>query len=269
MKRLLFFLGPLVLSAASYEAPWLGNAYEFEWQTTVTGAYYHSIARANDTPLTYRDNERLVSTTLACSLENWQCWLGVFAAKTAAESFNIANGSFAVRYKLLDDISGRSPVTMTIGVEGDFPTAMALRDPGLLYSSYIQGEGQISVGKEWAEGADWQWRLWLLGALGSGVQHSPWIRGKCGAERNFCDIHQIGLFLAGQMGFGQSPFTTVADFHSYGLMAYRFLDLSAQYTYTFYSLGSLGICYTTRLAATNFPAYVHAVALTVTIPFSI
>ncbi|MEI6531303.1 MAG: hypothetical protein WCN87_00590 [Chlamydiota bacterium] len=268
MKKLFLLLFSASLMAASYEAPWLGNPYEFEGELEGALAYYRTINTSNGR-LSYKDYQKLARASLECSLTDWQFVLEAFAARTAKESFNLISGAFLARYNILNDVDGSAPMSLTIGFKGDFPKKQAIQDPGLLYSYYCQGELQLSAGKEWSEGPYWQWRVWLLGALGSSTRYSPWLKGKVGIERNFCDLHRLSCYLLGQEGFGQSSFPGIDAFVSYGPLAYRLSDISFQYRYTFRYLASLGIEYTMRLAARQCPANRQAVSLTLNIPFSI
>ncbi len=267
MKKLwaLFFFTSLM--GASYEAPWLGNPYEFEGDLEGALAYYHTINTSSG-KLSYKDYQKLARCSLECSLTEWQFILEASAAQTKKENFNLTCGSFLLRYNVLNDVDGSSPVSLIVGFRGDFPKAQAIQDPGLLYSYYSQGEMQLSVGKEWIQGPYWQWRLWLLGALGSGTRYSPWLKGKIGLERNFHDLHRIGCYLLGQEGFGQSSFPGINTFVSYGPVAYRLSDIGFHYRYTFCYVGSLAIEYTMRLAARQCPANRQVIALTLNIPFS-
>lgn len=268
MKRLFYFLLPVCLAASSYEAPWLGTPFAFEGELTGGLSYAKSI-QTDTGQITYHDSQKHLLGSLAFNLPTWQFVLAASAARTAKESFNLTCGTFLVRYNILNDVDGSSPFSLTAGFRGDFPKKRAISDPGLIYSYYCQGEAELSVGKEWICGPYWQWHLWFLGALGSATRYSPWIRGKVGLERNFQDTHQLGLFIAGQDGFGQSSFPLLASFQSYGPLAYRFVDLSLRYGYQFWYIGSLAVEYTLRLAATNCPANKQAIALTINIPFSL
>lgn len=268
MKKVLFFLLQGALCFASYEAPWFGNAYELEGEIEAALAYYKTIHTSNG-PLTYHDSQKLVRGSLEASLTDWQFVLEASSARTAKESFNLTCGSFLVRYNLMNDVDGSSPFSLTAGFRGDFPKSEAIRDPGLLYSYYCQGEAELSVGKEWIAGPYWTWHLWFLGALGSGTRYSPWIKGKLGFERNFEDVHQLGCYLLGQEGFGQNPFPGIEAFQSYGPLAYRLADLSLRYAYKFCYIGSVAVEYTLRLAASECPANRQAIAVTINIPFSV
>ncbi len=264
MKKALLFL-PIALVAADLEQPWLGNPYELVADGSWEIAHYAGIGSVN-----YTSWDHLAMARLSASLEEWQFALAAYTAATTANTFKPVGLSALGRYQLLNDVNGCDPMSLTVALRLDEASKWGLKDPSLNYFGYTQAEAQISLGKEWACGCFWDWRLWGLVAFGAPTQGSSWWRLQATLAKNMSDNMSLSASIERLVGLGRNSFPGIEGFlYGWGPIATERTDLKMAWTASIYTVGEIGVQWTIRLAARQAPNNRQAAALTLTIPFGI
>lgn len=251
------------------EAPWLTPIYEFEPQVRGSYYFYPSVNCAGVDQSDSSHNQFYTLNLALTAFENWNCEIEFQAFDTKTHSFNFEYGRLALRTALLDDISGRAPISLAAGVIATVPVKEALFDLSCLHHWYFDGEIFLSLGKECSCGPTWDKRAYLVTAFGCASHGSPWIRGFAKLEKNICDTHHLRVFVEYIQGLGNNVLLTPEPFPGYARLAHHSLDAGLGYSYILFPWGTLSLDYSHRFYAQNFPDNAHRATLSLLIPFSL
>ncbi len=268
MKRcFLLALAPLVGSALEVK-PWLGNEWEFQFDTAYTYSRYPNVQDGHPA-LRSPSNDQLLTFDLGvvAPTPNWDFQLEAEIANTPRQSWGVRSGAVQARYQWLDDILG-DPVSLTIGANLRVVAHHSLRDVSCPYHSYVNGEINGAVGKEWSKQAFWRWRAFAFAGVGMANRGSPWTRALISFMGNQEDRHQYAVFAIGYWGFGTQREVMTRDFDGYGKIHHQSIDLGLGYRYLLDFWGSFTFSYAYRLYARSFPERVNFFTLAYELPFS-
>ncbi len=244
-----------LLEATQYQ-PWLGNTLEFEWRTSLLYQNYSSLSSGGHY-IKHPANNLFLDASLSNAFDNFGGELEVVAASTRRQAGNIDHFKATGRVLWDDDIAG-DPFTLTIGLSLSQAFWPAVRD----VSSFHHGRGEaelfISVGQETADEIVWDSRWWAMTAFGAGDRGSPWVRIQFAYEKRYCVLHEFKIFLNTLCGLGHKRLKP-HDFHGYGSIRHRSVDLGVRYTYVMEYFGSASLEYAYRVYGLNFPVNTHQV----------
>ena len=189
------------------------------------------------------------------------------ATRTHSHGFALDQVKQAARYAILDDARG-DPCALTVGLELCEPISpFGLKDPSFIHHALFEAEVHTSIGKEWIIEDSRTGYIYGLGAVGIGIQGSPWIRGNFTAAYNLSTLQILTASLDAEMGFGERSFH-LPHFHGYGDIAYRLIDASIEYTYLTEDF-EVSLKYLHSLYRKNCPNHLHQVALNISYPFNL
>ncbi|MFI5333893.1 MAG: hypothetical protein ACHQT8_01855 [Chlamydiales bacterium] len=267
MKRVLAaFLASGTLSALPIE-PWLGNQYEFFFDTSYTFDYYDRVKNAlGGEKHKSRDNQFLFGLGYTVS-PRIETYVEMELARTTRQEFNWRSFAFQSRYLWLDDVSG-DPLALVTGVSLRGVNHLSLKDISCPYAAEFDAELNLSMGKEWSCGEFWTLHTYGFGAAGIGQRGAPWTRFLLSCEWNWVDRHQLQLFGRGDFGFGKQNFVNVDHFHGYAKVHHQSIDIGASYRRMFRIWGTLSFEYARRVYAHAYPAEVNFFTLAYELPFS-
>lgn len=253
---LAFFVLTCHLSEATEYQPWVGNTLEFEWRTSLLYENYSSLS-SGEHLIKHSANNLFLDASLSNAFQDFGVELEVIAASTRRQSGNIDHFKATGRYLWQDDIAG-DPFTLTTGLSLSQAFRPALED----VSSFHHGRGEaelfFSVGQEMPDEIIWDSRWWVMTALGAADRGSAWVRVQFVYEKRFQCQHEIKVFLNTLCGLGNKRLR-LHDFHGYGSIRHRSVDLGLRYTYLIDYFGSASLEYAYRVYGLNFPVNTHQV----------
>lgn len=260
-----FCLASFISLNATLVEPWLGNQLEIEWRNQLVGQSYRSIAY--DSFLRKKPSQDLFyNSSLNSTILDFGVELEAIFAWTGKQQGNLDAFRFTGRYAILDDVAG-DPISLTFGAILSKASWKALKDKSSFHHGLGECECFVSFGKEQPFQDEWVQRWWGFLGLGIAERGSPWIRAKANYERRFLGIHQINTFLEGLVGLGVHRLSH--PFSGYGPIQHGSLDIGVGYRYLLWEGKSVGMQYSFRLYARNFPAYTHRFFLEYVYPFGI
>ena len=259
----------LASSSFAFETkPWLGDAYEFNFQSAFSYSRFNRVEGASkqlSAPLNNRDLLLDVGFTPSPSID-FQLE-GEFG-KTNNVNWALRSGALQARYQMLDDISG-DPVSLTFGLILRGATHHFLRDVSTPYAAEFNAELTCAVGKEWSADGMWTMRTYGLATLGQANRGLPWTKELFVWQYNLNDTHRFTLFAEGDFGFGNRQHVNVKHFSGWGRFQHQSIDLGLAYGYKISVYGILSASYARRVFAHNFPEHVNFFTLAYCIPFSL
>ncbi|MES2199264.1 MAG: hypothetical protein V4489_03770 [Chlamydiota bacterium] len=268
MKRLYVFCLASTCLYSLDQSPWLGDVYEFSIQSDVSYSHYRYIDQAKEQPsYTYRSylTRETVSFTATSDLEfEWEIEL----ARTPYQLYGFRSSSVGARYSLLDDIAGDF-LSLVVGANMRGVGGRSVRDVNSPYSSYLNTEVMVSLGKELTQEKDWKGRGYVAGFLGLANHGSAWDRVEAVYETKISHAHVIRAFMQGYFGYGPKIKVDIHNFHGWGEVAHRSLDVGLQYRYCFSLWGDLGLSYAYRVLARSYPQDQQTIEISYHLPFSL
>lgn len=273
MCKKVFFLA-LCFSCAEnawalYTKPWLGNVYEFEWQSTFTYSRYRKVDDAA-VQLQSPSNDKLFAFDLGfVPSESWDVQAEFELVATPRQKFSWRSWALQGRYLWLDDITG-DPCSLISGFSVREVPRHSLRDVSCPYHSDFNFELTTAAGKEWSREGIWTMRTYGLGGVGIANHGAPWLRVLGVWEANCQDRHRFMLGLEGYFGFGNQRHvnTKTNHFHTWANVHHQSIDLAVGYAYHMSVWGTLGVRYAYRPFANSFPEHVNFFTLFYRLPFS-
>ena len=263
----MLLLQPFILLTTEY-APWYGRYLELYPKIT----YRYQTYREIDTPakdLFYKSNDQMLDASISSSYDVYALELEVFSADTKAHTYFFDSVRLTARYQLTDDVID-DPFSSTIGVNFNQVSTKGLEDIGLFHHGQVEGELFIAVGKEFAPKDFWVKRSYAVLGLGAGDHGSPWLHGILAFEKKFCNSQKIAFSLEGLFGFGDKNILTTKDFHGYGAIAHRSLDLKCSWEQFIAQTNALfKIEGAYRLFAYNYPKNAFNLYMSITYPLSL
>lgn len=249
------------------ESPWLGNVYEFNFQSEETYSRYRWIDGALKQP-SYAYNNYVTGVGASfTSAENLDLGLDLEMARTPFQLYGFRSSALGVRYLLLNDISG-DPLSLTLGLNLRAVSSKSVRDVNSPYASYMNYEITTALGKEFSEEGNWTSRVQMLGSVGIANHGSVWNRAYVAFEKCFFKNQVVKLFSSGYVGYGPKKTIDISDFHGWGEVCHRSIDCGIQYRYCLNLWGEIGLSYAYRVLAISYPQNVQTAELSYTLPFS-
>ncbi len=271
MKKCLNSAAFLLLSLELFsleEAPWLGNVYEFQFNTDFIYSQYSRISHALEQPSYAYNNYVTEASTSFTPTQNMDAEIEVNLARTPHQTYGFRSGALQVRYLFWDDIAG-DPASINAGLNTRVVTGRAVADVSSPYASYWNGEATLSVGKEFTKDTDWKTRGYALGCIGLANHGSFWNRYKLAFEARVLKNQAIEAFSLGYFGYGHEKQVDIDHFKGWGFIKHRSIDIGAKYSYLFDIWGSLSVSYACRVWAYSYPQREQTVQLTYNLPFSL
>lgn len=250
------------------EKPWLGDVYSFGMQTECAYSRFRYIDHALVQP-DYAYNNYLTNVGFSLTTQ-YDVELGVELemARTPHELYGFRSSALGARYRLLDDIAGDF-LSLVLGTEVRAVSGRAVRDVSSPYATYMNYEIFSSLGKEFTKDGDWKSRGYLLGSLGIGNKGAPWNRFEGVLEGRFRKSQVVSLFGLAYLGYGLHKTVNISDFHGWGNIQHRSLDLGLSYRYIFSLWGEVALSYAYRVVAVSYPQNTQTVELRYFLPFSL
>ena len=262
------FLTCPIFACALQTKPWLGNKYEFDFESTFIYSRYNKVQGASKQLKSPSNDYDLFFDMGWTPYTSFDMRAEIELAETPRQSFNWRSVAFQARYQWLDDISG-DPVSVTTGFNFRAVPHHSLRDVSCPYASYANYELTASVGKEWSKGADWAMRTYGYATIGIANHGLPWTKELATWQFNWQDRHVFSLFATGDFGFGHKHHVNVRHFNGWGNYLHQSIDLGIAYRYCFDIWGTLTASYAYRVFAHNFPERVNFFTLAYFLPFSL
>ncbi|MCB1118984.1 MAG: hypothetical protein KDK65_03395 [Chlamydiia bacterium] len=235
MIRFFFVFLFLVTTLAGWEGPWYERAFEI--RKTIAPGYvsYQNIDSSRGTLNSSSDECHLDMAVGTNLLDLVEMELEVGFCDTRQHSFNLRDISFAARTVWLSDCVG-DWVSLATGIDVTQNNGVARRDFSTFTHGGIEGEGHLSIGKEFICHDRPLQQYWVTAAYGIGDVGSPWWRFYAAGKWYFSEQQHLIAFTQYRFGTGNHPLTP--SFHGYGPISYRALDLGVTYTYSAISLSA-------------------------------
>lgn len=270
MRKLLclaisFFSSTLAFSV-EYQ-PWFSKDFELEAKASFLYQAFHSLETSNGNRH-YHSHDRFTTLSLATTALNFaHLEIDLAAADTRHRSFGYDHASMTGSYLIMDDIID-DPFSLVFGTTLSQVGHQALFDPGSFHQGRFEGQSYLSFGKEVSCRDYWVERGWGSLLLGFADRGSPWLQGIATWERKYESGHYFRLMAIARWGAGNHVLNP-HDFHGYGSVQHRSVDIDFRYSYRFDIWGTLSLDYGRRLYARNFPQHVNFFQVSYLFPFGL
>ena len=258
-KFFVFFLFCHVCQGVATEyQPWLGNFYEFELRSQFTYQGFNWLASGSKHKK-YSSSDLFLNLSLGNALPDPTIGFEfeVTEAKTRRQQGDIDQLKLTGRYLWQDDIAGDS-FSLVTGLSYIQAFSRSLKDVSSFHHGLYNAECFVSLGREVSDEIVWGSRKWALFAIGIAEQGAPWLRFYLDYDKRWFDKHEVSLFLHALWGLGGKRLH-LNDFHGYGLIKHRSVDVGMRYTYVLEYDGNVSLEYSYRVYAYNFPVHAHRV----------
>jgi len=264
-KLLLFALAPISCFALEQD-PWFGHCFEFIFRADYSYDFFskidHSTRFLDKTQHTHVFGTELELT--APDTWNWQLELEL--ATTTPVSFGYRSFALQVEKLWFDDVCG-DPFSLTTGFVYRDVSSRFLRAHSTPYHARANFELFSAIAKEWSHGHCWYFRTFALGAVGQASRGAPWVRGDLTFWGNYCDKHQVRLYVKSYFGFGSNESVSINHFSGWANIRHKSVDTGGSYSYHTSIYGSFRFDYVHRLYAKSYPEHVNFFQLTYELPF--
>jgi hypothetical protein len=260
------FFAPFFAMALEMQ-PWFGEVYEFYLLSSYS---YSRFSKVQDgvPQLKSPFNVNLLYFDLDFPLSpEWSVDADVQFADTTQQSFNFRTAALQGRYLWLDDIIG-DKVSLSTGGNVRFTPTYALHDISCPSRTNVDFELNFSIGKELEVKECILFRVWGFGAVGQGIFGAPWVRATVALETNIDDKHKFALYGMGDNGYGRHSRVLTNDFHGYGKIRTKSIDVGLRYGYQVGVWGTVRIEYARRFLSKAAPAHVNSWIISYLLPFS-
>lgn len=247
--------------------PWYSRYLEIQPKATYLYQHYNSINDGHHNA-SRTSNNNFLTLSVGGAYDIYSVELETTLAATHHRSFGFCDFKLTGRYQWLDDVVG-DPVSLVTGVTVIQDFKIARNDISCFYHGGIEGEFHVAVGREKVCEQFWTSRWWGVGVFGIADIGSPWIRADLGWDRNWWDVHEIGLRMYTLWGLGGERLNLEKHFHGYGPIHHQSIDLCINYHYHSECYGIFGAGYAYRVYARNCPSYVNMVELSYLYPFGL
>ena len=261
----LFFFTRVVVSL-EYQ-PWFSELYNLHLLSSYSYSYYSSVDGAS-IPLssTSKDHFILFDVEYTPST-NWNINADInFLDTPRQKRMNFMSSAFHLRYLWLDDIIG-DPVSFVMGAHIRYVSKDAIRDISCPYHGRVEGEGDISIGKE-IDSSIWRFRLWGWGGVGIANKGSPWLHARVVLEACYNIIHKFAFFFDTLHSYGRKKTVNIEKFYGYGSIRQKSLDLTARYGYKLGRIGTFRVEYSYKISAKRCPKNVKTFTLAYLLPIN-
>lgn len=258
---------PGLLSARDL-TPWLTKDFEFQPRASIVYQTYPKIATKHEHG-TQSADDQFYSMGIELSAFDYSAELETTLAHTRRQHYCFDDIRLTGRYRILNDIPGDDPVTLTAGVTLIQAFRHSLHDVSSFHHGQFEAEAHVTVGKETPLEEFWMTHWWAVFAMGLGDHGSPWIRTELAWEKNWYDGDQLRLFANTLWGLGGRSISSVKHFGGYGPIDHRSIDLGIRYSHLFDFSGILSLEYIHRPYAHNFPEHANILQLSFIYPFGL
>jgi len=268
--RKIFFLLNICITISAFslaKAPWFGDVYEFHLLNKYTYSRYSKVDGAI-IQLDETSNDHLLHFNLsfAPSLQ-WSLDSDLEFVQTPRQNFGFSSVAFQGRYLFKDDIIG-DPFSLSLGGNFRVIASESLKDVSILYHSDVDFEFNLAFGKEFSKYDYWRFRFWFYGSVGAGNKGSPWVRGSMALESNINEKRKWSLFMNAMHGYGRSEQIDLYNFHGYGKIRQRNIDVGFRYGICLNVWGTFSFEYKRRVLAKLCPQNVNFFSVAYFLPFS-
>ncbi len=246
--------------AALDREPWLGEPFVGKAEATYTYAYFTQLHGATP-PLRHAQIDQNLALNLP--FVPWQYWeveLEAEVASTSHLNWGYRSLALQLRHQFLDDVIG-DWISCSVGAFYRNVSSRMLEAVTTIYHGQQNFELNLSLGKEWAKGRFWIYRLFLFEGVGCATVGAPWSWTRLSGQRNFRDLVQVSLYLDGYFGFGSQEKVKRLHFHGYGPIAHRSLSAGLQLNWTPVLCSTFEIAYYRIFWARSFPGQLNAFQL--------
>jgi hypothetical protein len=275
--KLLAFLILLPLGLFSTELkPWLDTDFQIRAKGNALLQYYREVYSPHES-IRYHNLDQFYTLSGSVAIPDLVSMdmnrgigveLEMTLANTRRQHPNLDNIRLTGRYQFLDDIIG-DPISLTAGLTVTQAFKNALFDISSFHHGLIEAEATIAFGKECSYSEFWDSRWWGLLGCGIGDWGTFWLHGYAAWEKNWCDCHQLRFFMNSLYGFGQKNINRCDNFHGYGKIKHRSVDIGVRYSYFLDYGQSLSIQYAFRPYAYNFPTFNNTLEIAIIYPFGL
>ena len=271
MKIFCYVTGLLILAQTAFAtelAPWIGKDKLIEITPCYTYGYYPRI-NLDGTNRPRSTHYHVSGISVAISpFPDWSVEAESTAASSDRRGYALEDYRITARYLVYNDVIG-DPVSLYIGTTVKKATRAGQRDRSTLHHGEMNYEGHVAIGKEFICRQFWTSRLWNAWTVGIANRGSVWVHNILAFDINCWDVSQMGVYLKGYFGGGNTPLTLTPSFHGYGNIRYRAVEWGAYYKREVGDIGVLSISYTQRPWARNFPTHAHLFTLSLIIPYNL
>lgn len=269
IKRLLLILLALPSLVMGTEfSPWLGRDFEIEPRATYIYQTYSHINTGHG-KIRESSHDQFYTLSAMVSAFDYSAEIETTIANTRVQRPACDNIRLTARYRLMDDILGIDPVTVTPGITLTKAFKHSVKDVSSFHHGEIEGEFNLAIGREISCLAFWEARWWGVLGIGGGDHGWPWIRADLFWEHNFWDLHQCRICMKTLWGLGHKDISRHESFGGYGPIRHRSVDLGVRYTYHFEFGGVFSLEYNRRVYARNFPTQANLIFVSFVYPFSL
>lgn len=265
--RLLALSSPS-LAFALQTQPWLGNQYEFDFESIFVYSRYHKVEGASKQLKSPSNDYDLFFDVGFTPYPTFDIRAEIEFAETPRQSFNWRSAAIQGRFQWLNDIAG-DPISLTTGLNFRAVPHHSLRDVSCPYASYANYELTVSLGKEWSKQKMWTMRTYGYATVGIANHGSVWTQELVTWQFNWQDTHALCVFAVGDFGFGGKKHVNVHHFNGWGEFQHQSIDLGIAYRYQINIWGTLTLSYAHRVFAHHFPEHVNFFLLSYYLPFSL
>ena len=268
MKKIfIFFLfSPFYIFGLDLQ-PWLGNIYEFYFETEFCYYRYTKVNNAT-VQLSSPSNNYLLSFDLGLTTTPyWEFAMSVEFDKSPDKKFGFGSFAFQARKLWLDDIIGDF-VSLNTFFDVRYTGHKTITDVSTFYGGDLDFKGNISIGKEFDYKEFWRYRIWACGSIGIANIGSPWLMGHFAIETNYQDKHKGSIFCSLRRGYGSQKKIDIDHFHGYARIREKHVDVGINYGLGLDTWGTLQAQYVRRVYAKRCPENVNFFYIAYNIPFS-
>lgn len=245
--------------------PWFSRDFEIQTRATYLYQHYDRINKSSHHSFSYHAHDHFLGLSAGISACDLSAEVELQAANTRRER-GLECLRLTGRYLLSNDILDDC-ISSAVGFTLTEVSHCALRDPSVFHHGRIEGEFHLSFGKELSCLNFWSSRFWGVVGIGIADRGWPWLRADAVFEKNWCDQHQISLFVHTLWGLGHHDISRC--FHGYGNIQHRSVDLGFKYTYLLECGMTASFAYSHRVYAVNFPAQANIFAVSILYPFGL
>jgi hypothetical protein len=262
-----FLLWVPFLCEATDRKPWFGKAYEAEIRADLLYQNYREISIPHKVNIKRNENDEFMTLSAAYPFMRYCGEFEATAANTRRQHFRWDNFRFTGRYQWLNEGDG-SAFSLVTGITLTQPFSKALHDISSFHHGHIEGEFDLSIGKNYGycEDTYHSFCWWNVIGIGTSDIGSPWVRGDAGCEYSYEDAHRLRGFINTLWGLGKNNLKH-HHFKGYGSIRHKSVDLGIRYGYSLGCWGTLSFEYARRVYASNFPENVNLVLLEYYFPF--
>lgn len=268
MRRLLtFFTLFFAQVVATDYQPW--TKVDLELYPRIEYIYQHYNKIQSSLGSLYRTgNDHILGVGLYGCFSNYSLELEGAIARTRDLNCGLDQFKLTGKYQYLNDIVGDC-ISMTLGASLIAASRDAVEQYGLFHHAKLEGELFVSVGEERTCLNKWASRWWAVGGIGLGERGSPWTFAQIAWEKNVLFTWHWRLFADLLWGFGSRGIDFSRQFHGYGSIKHRSIDVGTGAYFSTLCQGDFFIEFKQRVWAHNYPSCAQIIELRYIYPFGL